>query len=563
MMKRTVLILAALLALLLSGCCQHQWIGADCEAPEVCANCQETQGTPLGHDWTAATCKQAETCTNCGATQGAPLGHDWAAATCVQAETCAHCAATQGEALGHQYDGIWTVLENGEEMSQSCTVCGHAQATALDWCTYLAGMLQGRWVEESCFTGLSFDSSQYYYYNYAPPAPGGFELMWIQPNCLEFSPDGRVRILSTGSIEEGTYAIETREMDSGTVYDVEITTDGSEPKYIMSFTNYFYRDADGSVHDWEPEGYDHNWYMYDVPPDSGFRYSVMGEFFPDLNGFYPDAVEADRLAMLVVDSGMFVYTKQDLTTPVAQAYSLPVGTWESGDQQSSGKYTLTFSEVSTFTMTGDIQISGRYRVANYTWNPYTGGSYRYPLQLDDTTVYYGGDAYLRFDGSAEGKALAPYMMLYLYRQDGKEPTVLKQLLPAGEYPQDADIAGNMEEMYQKLSGHWQLREENRSNSSASRISTEESTLDISADGTLTLTLQEPVSGTGDTSLNEYYFSFGNQNPVLHYCVSLPAEFPYACSELIFYQKADGTDEISLSMTSAEGISHQLYFSKAE
>ena len=47
--------------------CAHVWVDADCENPETCSVCGETQGAPLGHDFTEANYQEASVCLVCGA----------------------------------------------------------------------------------------------------------------------------------------------------------------------------------------------------------------------------------------------------------------------------------------------------------------------------------------------------------------------------------------------------------------------------------------------------------------------------------------------------------------
>ncbi len=555
-MKRIVMILAALLVLLLSGCCRHEWVAADCQAPEICANCQETQGESLGHDWVPATCEVPETCTRCAATQGEPLGHDWVPATCEAAETCTRCAATQGEALGHQYDGTWTVLDNREEMSQSCTVCGTAESTALDWCTYLNGRLQGRWIEESCISFAivssqffyTFDSSQEVYYH-----PYDYRFEWTQPSGLEFTPDGRMRMLSAGSIQEGSYTLESYDTEEGPTYDAFVTMD-SGTTFALNFSNYV---------DWEPIGYDHNWYMYDIPPDD----NSFEDKFTKVNIHHENPKEADRL-MLIVETNWgplwVFYTKQDMTAPVAQAFSLPVGTWEPGEKVQDFHNTVTFTEVSTFTITGDVDISGQYRVSDCGWDTNRGISYSYELQLDDTSIYSRGFAYLYFDGTHEGYPQGvPYMWICLHPQDSEARNFSQYLIPAGEYPQDPGIVENPEEMYRQLVGQWRLTRESIEGEGIARISTDGTTLDIGVDGTFTLGLAEPVSGTWNTTPEGYSYWFYNQRVYSDYLLTLPADFSYEYATLSLDRYSGGRDELCLRMASAEGIVRWLYFSRTE
>lgn len=76
-MKKTIVALAALLmALLMAGCCSHEWQEAICENPKTCTECGKTEGEALGHDWQEATCETEKTCARCGETEGRALGHE-------------------------------------------------------------------------------------------------------------------------------------------------------------------------------------------------------------------------------------------------------------------------------------------------------------------------------------------------------------------------------------------------------------------------------------------------------------------------------------------------------
>ena len=52
--------------------CQHEWLAADCENPETCSLCGETQGEPLGHEFEGGNFQEATICVLCGA-EGEPV----------------------------------------------------------------------------------------------------------------------------------------------------------------------------------------------------------------------------------------------------------------------------------------------------------------------------------------------------------------------------------------------------------------------------------------------------------------------------------------------------------
>ena len=129
-MKKKIIVLAmavAASALLLTGCCEHEWKDATCTEPQTCSKCEKTQGEALGHTWEDATCTKAKTCSVCGETEGKALGHTWEDATCTKAKTCSVCGETEGEALGHTVDK-WEVKKEATctsegEKSGKCSVC--------------------------------------------------------------------------------------------------------------------------------------------------------------------------------------------------------------------------------------------------------------------------------------------------------------------------------------------------------------------------------------------------------------------------------------------------------
>lgn len=148
--KYAIVLLLTAVLLLLTGCgCDHRWNEASCTASKTCAECGETEGTPLGHVWSEATCKAPQTCRNCGETSGEKLehqwegpvceskcglcgvknsaasGHNWSDATCTEARKCAACGASEGSALGHSW------VEATCLYPRYCQVCGTENGEAL------------------------------------------------------------------------------------------------------------------------------------------------------------------------------------------------------------------------------------------------------------------------------------------------------------------------------------------------------------------------------------------------------------------------------------------------
>lgn len=181
------LLLMVLLIGLLTGCCSHEFAPADCEHPETCQKCGETQGEPLGHDWLDATCEAAQTCTRCGKTQGEPLGHDWGDATCDTAQTCARCAATQGEPLGHDF-GTWTFTDS--TMTHTCQRCDLEDTQDLDRSVQLGSYLAGHWD----FDTIDMDDQSISAYYFTVP-----------PFLMDFQEDGTLSGILDGESITGTW----------------------------------------------------------------------------------------------------------------------------------------------------------------------------------------------------------------------------------------------------------------------------------------------------------------------------------------------------------------------
>ncbi len=149
-MKRSMLVAMICCLVMLSGCCSHEWIEADCVNPRMCSKCGETAGAALGHNApeltctksafcircndlvsapghsiVMATCDEGEKCAVCDEVFGEALGHTWKDATCVNPITCEKCGETQGEALGHAWIDADCVIP------RICSVCNATDGEAL------------------------------------------------------------------------------------------------------------------------------------------------------------------------------------------------------------------------------------------------------------------------------------------------------------------------------------------------------------------------------------------------------------------------------------------------
>ncbi len=103
----------------------HQWEDADCKAPKTCSLCGSSEGECLPHDWTDATCLSPKTCRMCGLTEGILAGHTWTDATCTAPKTCTVCKKTEGEALLHQWKDATC------NAPKTCDVCGGTEGESL------------------------------------------------------------------------------------------------------------------------------------------------------------------------------------------------------------------------------------------------------------------------------------------------------------------------------------------------------------------------------------------------------------------------------------------------
>lgn len=85
------------------------------------------------HDWQDANCETPIICTKCGKTKGDPLGHSWIPADCVTPSTCFVCKKQEGMALGHTPgDSVETIdIINAETIrTENCKICGQAIHTS-------------------------------------------------------------------------------------------------------------------------------------------------------------------------------------------------------------------------------------------------------------------------------------------------------------------------------------------------------------------------------------------------------------------------------------------------
>ena len=87
------------LLLVLTGCCSHTWIEANCTTPKTCSQCGKTEGGVV-HEFGETNCNEIRICKKCGIEEE-PLGHVWKKATCTEPKLCKKCGETKGEALGH------------------------------------------------------------------------------------------------------------------------------------------------------------------------------------------------------------------------------------------------------------------------------------------------------------------------------------------------------------------------------------------------------------------------------------------------------------------------------
>lgn len=160
-MKRILVLLMALsLLTVLAGCfCNHQWQDATCEAPMTCANCEKTEGAPLGHTWAAATCDAPKTCEVCQKTEGEPKGHTWLDATCTTAKKCSLCHTLEGQPLDHDWEDATT------EAPKTCKNCQLTEGTKIDtdprFTTAATKHLYGKWYADVAIPGEAMELEDY------------------------------------------------------------------------------------------------------------------------------------------------------------------------------------------------------------------------------------------------------------------------------------------------------------------------------------------------------------------------------------------------------------------
>ena len=128
-MKRT---LGALCCVLLTVFCissckhEHTFVSATCTAPQICSDCNQTEGEALGHKYSEATCTAPKTCSVCNQTEGETLGHTYIDATCTTPKTCSVCGETEGEPIEHTWE------EATCKSPEKCNVCGEIRGEKLE-----------------------------------------------------------------------------------------------------------------------------------------------------------------------------------------------------------------------------------------------------------------------------------------------------------------------------------------------------------------------------------------------------------------------------------------------
>ena len=264
MTKRIAMLVLCLCVCLavFTGCCQHEtWNEADCVTPKTCAECEETEGEPLGHTWvdadcvnpkTCSACGETEgdvldhtwadadcvnpkTCTVCGETEGEALGHTWTDATCDTAKTCTVCGETEGEALGHSF-GDWVELD-AENEEHTCTVCNYTEQQTIDRKAKLMTLLEGDWE----LAGFCIEDGVYPLSDFTNAADFDSD--------LHFGNDVNVKL----TYVQGGEANFVINFDS--YFDYEVTENFIQYSFIMEDELYYYTSilfifTDGSVQLW-------------------------------------------------------------------------------------------------------------------------------------------------------------------------------------------------------------------------------------------------------------------------------------------------------------------------
>ena len=125
MKKFISFVLAISFTLSLCACTHtHNWQEATCTTPQICADCNEKQGSVKEHTWKEATCTAAKMCTVCGIKSGSAKEHTWKEATCTAAKMCTVCGIKSGSAKEH------TWKEATCTVAKTCTVCGTKSGSA-------------------------------------------------------------------------------------------------------------------------------------------------------------------------------------------------------------------------------------------------------------------------------------------------------------------------------------------------------------------------------------------------------------------------------------------------
>ena len=104
----------------------HSFVEATCLEPQICLDCGETNGTPLGHTWEDATCLVLKTCSVCQETEGELADHSWEDASCLALKTCSVCQVTEGEFAEHSWEDATCLTP------KTCAICNATEGALAD-----------------------------------------------------------------------------------------------------------------------------------------------------------------------------------------------------------------------------------------------------------------------------------------------------------------------------------------------------------------------------------------------------------------------------------------------
>ena len=199
----------ALCALLLTGCCSHNWEEANCEQPRTCIECGKEEGEKGEHDWEKATCEHPKTCSVCGKEKGDLGDHKWKDASCTEPETCKYCGETRGQAAGHRWEGL-TCQECGETRENPAPTAPAADAPAAEPPADPAA-------EDDGSLGIYPEDFLLYMLSYAESFSGSYGMGEV----LEYSDDWFVCYVNFGE-EEAFKVIMILNKATGKIQDVTL-----------------------------------------------------------------------------------------------------------------------------------------------------------------------------------------------------------------------------------------------------------------------------------------------------------------------------------------------------